>query len=71
MVYRYSTFALQFGVKPYSIPPPTVAPIRLSVPWQVSMPGAPPINVMVVQGLALLTLVKSVEAPRTTTPAVV
>src|ERR1700724_1438950 len=68
-VYRYSSFALQFGVKPYSTPAPSVPPIRLLEPEHLSSPGRPPITPSEPQ-VNPLRVVKLVLAPRTATPNV-
>src|SRR5580693_4346273 len=68
-VYRYSSFALQFGVKPYSTPAPSVAPTRLLEPEHLSSPGRPPMMPNVPQ-VSPLSVVKLVLAPSTATPNV-
>jgi hypothetical protein len=68
-VYRYSSFALQFGVKPYSTPAPSVPPIRLLEPELLSSPGRPPITPSEPQ-VNPPSVLKFVLAPRTAKPTV-
>jgi hypothetical protein len=68
-MYRYSSFALKFGVNPYSTPAAAVPPIRLSVPEQFRMPGPGPMAVSVPQ-VNPLSPTKLVLAPRIAAPPV-